>query len=346
MNIENTILELSSMSGPAGFELTVAERIHELLSTYMDETYLDVMGNVIGVRHCGKENALKLLFDAHIDEIGFIITGMEDGYLKFSTLGGVDLRMLPAAEIKILTDPPIYGIVGVTPPHILKAEESDKAIKLEDLYIDVGMTQETAEKAVMLGTPAVYNNRSKKLGNHAICGKALDDRASLSAILRALELLKNETLDVDLYVMASVQEEVGTRGAKTGAYSISPDYCIVIDVEHAKTPDCKTTQTKEFGGGVVISKGPNMNRRFTEKAIELAKEKGIKHQIGVEAGGNSGTNAQVIQTTRNGIATALFGLPLKYMHSPVEVINLADFEATAQLLCEIAKGMKGEQIHA
>jgi endoglucanase len=316
-----------------------------LLAPFVDEVSVDVMGNVIGVRRCGKENARKLMLEAHMDEIGLIVTGVEEGYLKFSALGGVDSRILPASELKILTDEPIPGVIGVMPPHVLKPEDSDKTIKLEDLTIDVGLPQEAAEKKIPLGTPAVFRAVPGQLGRDAVCGKALDDRAGLAAILQALELLKDVNLDVDLYVLASVQEEVGTRGAKTGAFSVMPDWCISIDVDHAKTPDCKDRLTKEFGGGVVIALGPNMNRHFSKRAIALAEEKGISFQIGVESG-DSGTDARVIQITQEGGAPALFMIPLKYMHTPVEVVSLRDTAAAAELLSEVAKSLKGDEFLA
>lgn len=345
MTIADSIIELCALAGPAGFEQIVAARVSEMMTPYMDEVRIDVMGSVIGVKRCGKKNAKKLLFDAHIDEIGLIITGHEDGFLRFSTLGGVDARMLPAAEIKILTDPPIIGIVAAAPPHILEADDSDKTIKTDNLYIDIGMNQDEAKKAVSVGTPAVYNTGARLYGDGLICGKGLDDRACVASVLRALELLKDVKLDVDLYVLASVQEEVGERGAKTGAFAVAPDWCVAIDVDHAKTPDCKEHWLKELGGGVVISKGTILNKSMTETAIRLASEKGIKFQLGVEAG-NTGTNANFINLSREGVATSLFGLPLKYMHSPVEVVSLDDAEAAALLLAEFAKAMKGDAIHA
>ena len=150
---------------------------------------------------------------------------------------------------------------------------------------------------------------------------------------------------MDLYVLASVQEEVGGRGAKTGAFSIAPDWCFAFDVDHAKTPDGKEHWLKELGGGVIISKGTILNKPLSETAIRLANEKGIKFQLGVEAG-DTGTNAHFINLSREGVATALFGLPLKYMHSPVEVISLLDAEAAALLLAEVAKAMKGDDDRA
>ena len=165
MSIEEIILELCALPGPAGFEEPVAARAGALLAPYMDEVRTDVLGNVIGVKRCGKPGAKKLLFDAHIDEIGFIVTGHEDGFLRFTSIGGVDSRMLLAAEIKILTDPPIVGFVGAAPPHVLKGDESDKPIKLEDLFIDIGLSQEAAKRAVPIGTPAVYHGAVRPFGN-------------------------------------------------------------------------------------------------------------------------------------------------------------------------------------
>jgi len=343
MNIKKVLKELCELPGPAGFEETVAKRVKEMLEPYTDEAWIDVLGNVIGVRRCGKENAAKLLFDAHIDEIGFIVTGIEEGFVRFARLGGFDPRVIPASGVTIMTEPPIYGVISVLPPHILKKEDTDKNFKIEDLYIDVGLTQEEAEKLIAPGTPGVPAHGVKDIGNNKISGKAIDDRAGFAAILRALEILQDEKLDVDLYVMASVQEEVGVRGATTGAYSIDPDYCVVIEVHHAKTPDAKPSEAHtELGKGVIIVRGPNMNPGLTESIVSLAAENEIKYQISVIPTGMSGTNARAIQISREGVATALLGIPLKYMHSVNELSSLDDMESTAKLLSEIAKSMKGD----
>ena len=340
MDIGELIIQMSAPPGPAGFETCAAEIAESLLKPYMDEVWTDVLGNVIGVRRCGRENAPKLLLDAHVDEIGLIVTGVEDGFLRFSTLGGVDARVLPTAEVKILCDPPVMGVVAAMPPHVLKKDEMEKAVKLDSLFIDVGLSKEEAEKKIPLGTPAVFNTTAQKLGENMICGRALDDRAGFAAIIRALELLGDAKLGVDLYVMASAQEEVGTRGAKTGAFSIDPDYSIVVDVGHAQTPDLKSGDGLVSGGGVAIAVGPNMNRAFTEKLIKAAREHEIKSQIEVIASGDSGTNTRSIQISREGVATALLSIPLKYMHTPVEVISLSDAEDTARLICGAVKSME------
>ena len=345
MDIKETLTELCNIPGPAGFETQVAIRIKDLLEKYMDETWIDVLGNVIGVRHCGKKNARKLLFDAHIDEIGLIVTGVEEGFLRFARLGGLDARVISASGVIIQTDPPLYGVISVLPPHVLKKEDTEKNFEIDDLFIDVGLTHEEAEKLITPGTHGVLAGGVKDFGKNQVCGKAIDDRAGFTAILRALELLKETKLDVDLYVMASVQEEVGVRGATTGAYSVAPDYCVIIDVDHAKTPDAKKTEANTaLGDGVIISRGPNMNPSLTDKLIKIATDNDINYQINVVPGGSSGTNARAIQISRDGVATAVLGLPMKYMHSTNEVASIDDIESTAALLCETAKAMKGDLV--
>ena len=338
MDTAELLITLCSIPGPSGFEGQVARYARELLEPLMDDVWTDVLGNVLAVRRCGKDGARKLMFDAHIDETGLIITGVEKGFLRFAALGGPDARVLPAVGVDILTEPPLYGVVCAMPPHVLKKEDEDKTVKIEDMFIDIGLEHDEAVKAVPPGTPCVIASDARRFGENCICGKALDDRAGFAAIYRALEMLADAELGVDLYVMASTQEEVGTRGAAPGVFAATPDRCLVVDVGHAKTPDSKPAEVAdELGGGVIISRGPNINPELAENAIRLALEKEIKHQVDVEPGGNSGTNARVIQISREGVATAIIGIPLKYMHSSREVVSLDDVENAARLLCEIAR---------
>ena len=343
-DLSEVLIELCSLPGPAGFEQIVAERVKTSIQPYVDETWIDAIGNVIGVRRSGKEGARKLLFDAHIDEIGLIVTGADEGFLRFAALGGEDERILPASVMKIMTDPPRYGVIGVMPPHLLQKEDTDKTIKIEDMFLDAGLTREEALAAVPQGTPCVFGSPTRSFGENCLCGKALDNRAGFAAILRALESLGGTRPDADVYVMASVQEEVGVRGAAPGVFAIAPDQCVIVDAGYARTPDFKPHEPQEvLGGGVIISYGPNMSRGMTELAIKLARDNGIKHQVNVEPG-DSGTNARAIQVSREGVATALFSIPLKYMHGMHEVVSLEDIESTARLLCEIAKPATGGEL--
>ena len=341
LDIVKTITELSELRGPSGLEKEAAERISDMLSAYVDSVSTDAMGNVIGVRSCGKPGAKKLLLDAHMDEIGLIVTGIDEGFLRFDTLGGVDKRLLPALEVSVMCKSgAIPGVITCMPPHILKAEDSDKAF--EELRIDVGMTKEEAADKIKLGTPVVFTTKCTMLGNNMIVGKSLDDRACVAALIDTASRLCGKELDVDLYIMISTQEEVGCRGAKAGVFAAAPDYAVAVDVTHGYTPDAKKSETLAFGGGAAIGIGPNMNRALTERLKELAIKNNIKYQMEVMAG-NTGTNAWVMQTSREGVCTAVLSLPLKYMHTPVETIMLSDIEAVTALLTQFVMSMGKEE---
>lgn len=333
MDIAELTVALCSAAGPAGFEEGAAEIIEREITPFADDVRTDTMGNLIAIKRCGKEGAPCLLLEAHMDEIGLIVTGYDNGYLRFNALGGVDPRMLPAREIKVLTDEPIYGVIDVMPPHALSAEDMSKALGIDKLYIDIGMDDEEAKAAVPVGTPCVYADGAFRLGEDAICGKSLDNRSCAAIIIKTMEALADKALDVDVCCLFSVQEEIGLRGAVTGTYGIAPDYAIVLDVTFGKTPDVEAWKCLEMGGGPAIGAGPNTNRLFTKKIIGKAVEKGIPYQLEVLPG-NSGTDAWVVQTTRQGVATALVSLPIKYMHSPVETMLTADAENIIRLLTE------------
>lgn len=323
--------ELCSLSGPSGFESAVFDYIAGYVSPFADEVKTDAMGNLIALKRCGKPGAKTILLDAHMDEIGFVVTAVENGFLKFSELGGVDARMLPAREVKVLTEPPLFGVIDTMPPHALKKEDMDKAIESDKLYIDVGLPQEEAERLVRPGTPVVYAAGCEELGEKQLCGKALDDRSCAAILMKAFEELSAMELSVDVVLLISTQEEVGLRGAAVGAYNAMPDYAIVVDVTHAKTPDAPEV-TMELGKGAAIGIGPNMNRAMTKRLFALAEERKIPCQTEVCPGGSSGTNAAVIQVSREGVATALVSLPIKYMHTPLETACCEDMESVRRLV--------------
>ena len=333
MELREIIEKLSAMYGPISFEHDVTAWLAEQVKPFCDETYTDVMGNLVAVKKCGKENAPKMILDAHIDEIGLIVTGIENGFLHFGTLGGVDPRILPALQVKVLTNPPIRGLIDSLPPHALKADEMEKPFDIEKLTIDIGMTQEEAEAAVALGTPVVFDVEPVMLGENRLCGKSLDDRACAGIIYKVMEQLADEDLNLDMYYMFSAQEEAGARGATTAAFDIAADYAIAMDVNFAKSPDSNGYDQMDMGGGPAIAIGPNMNHKMSSDLIALAKKMEMPYQVDVIRA-NSGTNAWPIQISRGGVATALISLPLKYMHTPHEVMDLRDGENIVKLVSE------------
>lgn len=326
---------LCAAGGPSGFERPVAQIAAELLRPLVDKVHTDRLGNVIGVKRCGKPDARRLVLDAHLDEIGLIVTKLEDGFLRFTSIGGVDPRILPNREVTVLTEPPISGVITCSPPHLTKAEDHGKSIPMDELYIDVGLSQEHAQAVISPGTPIVYRESCFVLSENQMCGKAMDDRACFVSLLRTAELLCNTQLDVDLYILGSTFEEVGGAGAKTGVFAIEPDWCIAVDVTHGRTPDGPKDKTFKLGEGPAIGLGPNMTRWMSDRLKEKAEQKNIPVQLEV-IGGHSGTNAWPIQISREGVATAVLSLPLKYMHTPVEVFDWSDLEQTAQLLAAFA----------
>jgi endoglucanase len=327
-----TVLErLCSVGAPSGFERPAALVAKELLEPLMDEVKIDRLGNVIGVRRCGRPDAKKLLLDAHLDEIGLMVTGIKNGFLKFRGIGGVDPRMLPDRELTILTDPPLFGVVACLPPHVLSAAEREKAPPMEDFYVDTGLSQEEAERLIPIGTPMVFRDSFTPLGESQLCSKAMDDRSCFVTLLRTAELLQDKELDVDLYIMGSTREEVSGAGAKVGTNGINPDYCVAVDVTHGKTPDAPKDRASVIGGGPAIGIGPNMTRWMTQRMFQKAEAQGIQVQKEVMEG-HTGTNGWHMQTCNEGIATSVVSLPLKYMHTPVEVLETSDIEDIARLL--------------
>ena len=190
-------------------------------------------------------------------------------------------------------------------------------------------------------TPVVYRGSCAPLGKELLWGKSLDDRACFALLLHTLELLKGEELDVDLYVLGSTQEETHSTGAITAAYGIVPDLCVAVDVTHGDSPDAGKGETFKLGGGPVIGLGPNCTRWMVRRMEDKARELNMDIQREVMSG-NSGTNGWPLQVSREGIATAVLSIPLRYMHTPIETVCRRDLEDTAKLLCAFLKGIGKE----
>jgi endoglucanase len=342
MDITETLFDFCRLNGPSGFEDSVSAHCEKLLKEFSSDIRRDPMGNVIASIPCGKAGAKKLLIDAHIDELGLIVSSITEGFLRFELIGGIDPRILPGRELTILNGENLFGVVSCLPPHLLSPEQMEKTIAVKDMYIDAGLSDEEAKKRIPIGTVAVYRDEPRKLENNFLCGKAMDDRSCFVAILRALELLKGKKLNADLFIMASVQEEVFMRGAGPAAFDLAPDYSIVVDVTNAKTPDSKEQSNLEMGKGPTLSIGPNTDRRFTRFIQDQAQKKGIPVQLAVHTR-NSGTNAYPIQVSRGGVISAVIELPSTYLHMPVEVVKLDDLENTACLIAAAAEALGGIQ---
>ena len=334
MEMIDLLEHLAQSTGVSGQEDTAAEMICEELKQYTDNVVTDAMGSVTAVI---REGTPLVLLDAHLDEIGLIVTYLgENGFLKAAAVGGVDRRLLIAQEVLILSKDPIEGIIASKPPHLLSAEEEKKVPKVDDLWIDTGYSTEELKEKVSLGDRVLLKSAFYRLLNGRVSSKALDDRAGVAAVFRALELLKNEPLSCGLAVSFTCQEELGCLGAKTASYAMKPDLAVTVDVSFAHTPDAPEEKCGKLGEGTMIGISPTLDKGISDTLTALAKEKGIPYQLEV-MGGLTSTNADSITVSRGGVKCGLLSIPLRYMHTPIETIDPADVESTAGLMAEFVK---------
>lgn len=335
---------LSDAGGISGFEYAVAPKVKALLMRYCDEVVQDPCGNVIGWIHCENQDAPTVMIEAHMDGIGLMVKDITDrGFITFVPIGGVDPRILPSCEVMVCGKKELFGVIGAKPPHLQSREDAEKAPKIEDMAIDVGLCAEEVRSCVSVGDMIYFKTRAEQLpcGN-CVSGKYLDDRAGVVSLLVCLEQLKGKKLPFHLAVLCAVQEEVGLRGAQMGAHSVFPCAALVVDVCHGKTPDSGSESVFAPGGGTVVSLGPNIHPKLAETAICAAEQNHIAYSVDVD-GGDTGTDAWAIQIAKTGVATMLLSIPLRYMHTTVELLSMDDVVATGTLLAETLKNLDAEE---
>lgn len=331
--MRDLIRKLSDMRGISGFEYRITDKIKELFEPYSDSVTIDPLGSVIAEKKCGKEGAPKLMIEAHCDEIGLMVTTITDeGYLTIANVGGVDQRTLPSTEVVVHGKKDLWGVIGIKPARMI---EDGKTVKISDMAVDTGLDAETVKELVSVGDSVTIAQSVGSLGDKQFSGKSLDDRASVAAILTVMKNIQNADLNIDVYAVAAVQEEVGCRGGKTTSYGINPDMAIAIDVTHGITPD-NSERAFEIGEGLTISVGPNIHPKMAKRLFDTAAMHNIKAATEVD-GGETGTDAWEIQIARDGVPTALLSMPLKYMHTSVETLAISDVEDVARLITEFIK---------
>ncbi len=332
--MERLLQELCEAAGVNGVG-DVTRVIAEKLAVYVSEVHTDRLGNVWGVRPAVCDDAPTLLLEAHMDEIGFIVTEVTpSGFLRVSPCGGTDARTLAAQNVTVLCEPPLSGVFCSTPPHLAGGDKG--LLSTEERGIDVGLPADEVKARVPVGTRVMFAPHFDRLLGDRVCSKALDDRAGCAALLRTLELLEGKELPCRLVVLFSVQEELGTRGAAPAAFGIQPDAAIAVDVSFAHTPDADRHACGVLGGGVMLGISPILDGTMTERLRELSTERSIPLQFEV-MGGTTGTDADKLTLVREGIPTALLSIPLRYMHTPNEVASLGDIEAVASLMAAFAQ---------
>jgi endoglucanase len=332
MNLKDTLKILCEPPGVAGSENTASEAACELLSRYMPNAETDAFGSVTGSIKYDEKLPL-LLLDAHIDEIGMVVNFIDEkGFLKVGRAGGVDRRALPASQVTVWGKVPVIGVVCTLPPHVQK--DDAKVLKEDEIIIDCGYSREKIENLISLGDSVTINAEFTELLNSKITARALDDRAGVCAILYALELIKEKTPKYNLAVSFSSQEELGCRGAGISAFNINPDLAVAVDVSYGDYPKCTEAKTGKLGNGVMIGTAPTLDRGLFEHIKSVAKRNNIAHQIEVMSA-KTGTNADIIGITKSGVKCALLSIPLRNMHTPVEVVQLSDIISAGNLIAKI-----------
>lgn len=343
MDVKEFFRTLSEASGISGYEQDVAEPIKKAC-LWADEIRTDKLGNVIMLKKGhGSEPRPKIMLAAHMDEIGLIITKIEkDGFLRFSTIGGFDQRVLLGQEVVVHSKTALTGVIGAKPPHVQAAGEQSKAVKLEDLFIDVGYdTQEQVQELVRIGDLATIKREVVGLQGSLLAGKAFDDRAGVAAIFECFKVLAELKHEADVYGVATVQEEVGLRGAVTSTYGIVPDLGIAIDVGFGDSPGLQESETIKLSQGPGIAIGPHVHPKVYARMVETAKEWNISYSLDPSPS-PGGTDAYAIQVARAGVATILLSIPLRYMHTPIETLDYEDVKRTGRLMALFIAGLDNE----
>ncbi len=329
--------QLVASPAPSGFEQPVQQVIREEITHYSDEIRTDVHGNVIAALHSSGQP--RVMLTAHCDEIGFLIRYIDDqGFLYFAPVGGFDRATLAADRVLIQTPSgPVPGVIGRKPVHTLQGEERNKLPELSEMWIDVGVAnKEEAQKLVPLGSPVTRATQLAPFRGDLVVSRALDDRAGIFTIIEAMRRIyaQRESLQAAVFCVSAVQEEVGSRGAMTSAYSVAPLIAIAVDVTF--TSDHPGTSKQEIGdvklnGGPVITLGGNINPRIYQLLVNAATEAGIAYQIDPQAA-STYTDTDMVQIARGGIATGLVSIPCRYLHTGAEIASLKDMDEAANVL--------------
>ena len=329
MDIKNTVTALSEAYGASGDESPAAELALGMLREYCPDAELK-NGNVIGSFGEKRRGLPRLVLDAHIDQVGMIVSYITDeGFIKVGNLGGLDRRLLPAQPVVVHGKRDIKGVICSVPPHLSGGGSGVPA--MEDIAIDTGLTRDELADLVEYGDTVTFDVKCRELAGERITGGAMDDRCGVAALLYVLELLKGKKLKYNVSVIFSAQEELGERGAKIGAFELDPDIALAVDVSFAYAIGEDEKKCGFLGKGPMIGISPSLSREISDELIDTAKSNSIPYQLEVMNGLTS-TNADRYSVNRCGAKTCTVSIPLRNMHTPAEVIDLRDVKQTAELI--------------
>lgn len=332
--LKKMIISLSQADGTPGLEREISDIIKGWLPAGMSAEN-DRTGNVVATL---EGEGKTYLLDAHMDRIGLIVTEITDsGFLRVAKCGGMDARVLAAQDVVIHGKENIYGVITSTPPHLLGPDDAGKAKDFDDMLVDTGLTKEEAMKLVSIGDRITVSTPVSELLNNRISCPALDDRAGCAVIIRAAQLVAEAESHPCIKLLFSGQEETGGTGATNGSFLIDADECISVDVSFADAPDMPSKKCGKLGKGPMIGFSPVLCYEISRKLETVAKQNAIPYQPELMSD-STGTNADHIAVSRGGIRTGLVSIPLRNMHTGVEVVSVDDVENCAQLIAKYIMG--------
>ena len=332
----NYLENLLNAASPSGYETEAREVWRKEMKTVADKVHGDTHGNSYAILKGNGSH--RVMISGHIDEIGFQVKWIEaDGYIRFQAIGGFDTQIIPGRRVWIHTATgPVKGVIGKKAIHLMKPEDRKNIPEISDLWIDIGLNSDKeVKKIVSVGDCVTYVDCFEKLSDDICAARGVDDKAGAYIAGEVLRYLKGKKFAADVYAVATVQEEVGIRGAKTGAGKVNPTVAFAIDVDHANMPGVGDSLTGgvKLGGGPVINRGSNFNPKLFALIEKVAKAKKIPVQIKAQPGG-TGTDANAIQLHGSGVPVALISIPNRYMHTPVELFSLSDIKNTIAIIAE------------
>lgn len=336
--------EMISAAGLSGHEGEVRSIVEKKWVGLVDEVQISRLGSVEGLKKgSGNTPRKSVLLAGHIDAIGLIVTGIEGEFLRITDVGGVDPRVMPGQEVFVHGREVLKGVVIQPPDRLLETHRAGTPFGLTELYVDTGLTAEAVKEKIRPGDLVSFGQRPLELGEGVMSGHTMDDRAAVTAITICLEILRKRVHQWDVWAVATVQEEVGLKGAFTSGYGLNPTLGIAIDVTHAKGPGTGEKSIADMGKGVVLGMGPNVHPWMYRKMKELAEELEITHQDEMMPT-HSGTDGYALQVVRGGRPSMVLSIPLRYMHTPVETLSLKDVERVGRLLAEFITWLGDEEV--
>lgn len=335
--LKNEIEELCAFCSVSGFEKRQTGALREKYGDFFDRISADAVGNHLFEKDCGRANAPTLLLDAHFDEIGMMVTEVCDGgFLKFTSIGGLSLAVLQAADVLIFGKETVRGVITSTPPH-LRGADRERLADIDDLMIDTGYSKEAIEEICPIGTPVGFAPSYTLLFGGRMAGRSFDNKACCALLAAAVADTPKEALAANVrLIFSSFEETSRLGGVAPAAFSVNPDYAFVADVNLGEIPDAPKYETVPLGGGISISLSAATHRGLSLDTQRICKEKGIPHTM-IAAPSSTGTNAPTVNLTLGGIPVVDVGLPLKNMHTYGEVLDLADCESLYRLVSEFIR---------